>query len=115
MDASEILDLSTTVVVVGTEKLLVNRLDSGMVSVKSSAEHPRRLVGLQAATANTGYLIGRIDQTPVITVDMALANGLDQVIPMDIPIPDGQELRFYAQSSSGTAAVAVVAHIAPRS
>lgn len=112
MDANELLELSTTVVVVGTEKALINRLDSGTVGVKSTAEKVRRLVGLQASTANTGYVIGRIDQAPVITLDMALANGLDQVIPCDIPIAVGQSLTFAAQSSSGTAAVSVQCHIA---
>lgn len=112
MDANELLELSTTVVVVGTEKLLANRLDSGIEGVKSTELRTRRLVGLQIATANTGYVVGRIEQTPVILADMALCQGLDQVIPLDIPIPVGAELRFHAQSSSGTAAVAVQCHIA---
>lgn len=111
MDANELIELSTTVVVVGTEKALVNRLDSGTVGVKSTESTRRRLVGIQAATANTGYIIGRIDQRPVITLDMALANGLDQIIPCDIPIAVGQSLTFAAQSSSGTAAVGVQCHV----
>lgn len=111
-DANELLELSTTVVVVGTEKALVNRLDAGTVGVKSTEATRRRLVGLQLSTANTGYVIGRIDQAPVITLDMALGHALDQVIPCDIPIAVGQSLTFTAQSSSGTAAVAVQCHIA---
>lgn len=112
MDANELIELSTTVVVVGTEKALINRLDSGTVGVKSTAAVARRLVGIQAATANTGYIIGRIDQRPVITLDMALGNGLDQIIPCDILIAVGQSLTFTAQSASGTAAVAVQCHVA---
>lgn len=112
MDATELLELSTSVVVVGTEKALVNRLDAGIVGVKSTEATQRRLVGLQIGTANTGYVVGRIEQTPIILADMALCQGLDQVIPLDIAIPIGAELRFHAQSSSGTAAVAVLCHIA---
>ena len=110
-DANEVLDLYTSVVVVGTEKVLANRLDSGIDSVKSDAAHTRRLVGLQGATANTGYIIGRLDQRPVITLDMATLNGCDQIVPLDIEIPTGQELTFHAQSSSGTAAIGLTAHI----
>lgn len=112
MDANELIELSTTVVVVGTEKALVNRLDSGTTGIRSTGAVARRLVGLQVATANTGYVVGRIDQKPVITVDMALGNGLDQIIPCDIPIAVGQSLTFTAQSASGTAAVAVQCHVA---
>lgn len=112
MDANELLELSTTVVVVGTEKALVNRLDSGMVGVRSTEAARRRLVGLQLGTANTGYVIGRIEQTPVITLDMALGNGLDQIIPMDVTIAVGQTLTFHAQSSVGTAAVSLQCHVA---
>lgn len=111
MDANEIIDLYASVVVVGTERQLVNRLDSGIDCVKATADTPRRLVGLQGATANTGYVVGRVEQLPVVTVDMALLNGLDQVVPMDIPLAAGQELKFYAQSAVGTAAVALVAHV----
>lgn len=111
MDANEIIDLYTSVVVVGTEKQLVNRLDSGIDAVKATADTPRRLVGLQGTTANTGYIIGRVEQLPVVTIDMALLTALDQVVPMDIPLAAGQELKFYAQSAVGTAAVTIVAHV----
>lgn len=111
MAANELIDLRISACVVGTEGALVNRLDTGTTGVKSSEAVKRRLVGLQIACANTGYVVGRIDQQPVVTIDMALANGLDQVIPLDIDIPVGQELKFAAQSSSGTAACAAVAHV----
>jgi len=112
MDANELLDLSLAACVVSTEGKLANRLDSALDSVRSGSATSRRLVGLQVACANTGILIGRLGQRPVITLDMGLANGLDQVIPLDIAIPVGQELTFHALSSAGTAICSAVAHIA---
>lgn len=112
MDANELIELSTGVVVANTEKALVNRLDSGCVGIRSTAAVSRRLVGLQAATGNTGWIVGRIDQKPVITLDMALGNGLDQIIPCDIPIAVGQSLTFGALSTTGTAAVYLQCHVA---
>lgn len=112
MDANELIELSTGVVVVGTAKPLINRLDSGCVGIRSTAAVARRLVGLQASTGNTGYIVGRIDQKPVITLDMALANALDQITPTDIPVAVGQSLTFTALSTSGTAAVYLQCHVA---
>lgn len=112
MDANEAIDLYTSVVVVGTEKPLVGRLDAGVTGVKSTETTSRRLVGLIGRTANTGYVVGRIDQTPVITLDMASMNGQTAPIALDIPIAVGQELKFAAQSGSGTALVAVTALVA---
>lgn len=111
-DAAELLDLHVAACVADSDVKLANRLDSALDSVKSDAVHTRRLVGLQVACANTGYVVGRLAGAPVVTIDMALANGLDQVIPLDIPIPVGQELVFHAHSTTGTAACTAVAHIA---
>lgn len=111
MAANELLDLYASSVVANTEKQLACRLDSSITGVKSAEGATRRLVGLQAATGNTGYIIGRLDQVPLVTLDMALANGLDQVVELDIPIPVGQQLSFFALSTVGTAAVALVAHV----
>jgi len=110
MDANEVIDFYTSVMVVGTEKKPACRLDSGIDSVKSHAAATRTLVGLQCSCANTGILIGRIDQLPVITADLALLTALTQIVPMDIAIPVGQELVFHILSSTGTAAATVVAH-----
>lgn len=110
MDGNELIDFYTSVMVVDTEKKLASRLDSGIDSVKSHAAATRTLVGLQCSCANTGILIGRIDQLPVITADLALLTALTQVVPLDIAIPVGQELTFTVLSSTGTAAAYVVAH-----
>ena len=112
MDASEVLDLCAAACVANSDVLLANRLDTSIDSVRSDAATTRRVVGLQAATANTGYFVGRLDGKPIITLDMGLANGLDQVIPLDIPIPVGQELSIHAHSTSGTAIATVAVHIA---
>ena len=112
MDANELLDLYTSVVAVGTEKALVNRLDTGITGVKSTATATRRVVGIIGRCANTGYIVGRIDQTPVITVDMSSLNAQTVPIPLDIAVPVGSELKFKAQSSSGTAAVYMTALVA---
>jgi len=102
MDAHEVIDLYVSPMVVGTEAKLANRLDSAVASIRSSEALKRRIVGLMGWCANAGIFIGRLDQKPVITISFSALTGQLVIIPLDIPIPVGQEVTFAALSTSGT-------------
>ena len=112
MDANEVLDFAVAAVSASVETTLANRLDSSIVSVKSTKDTHRRLVGLIGRCANTGILVCRIDGKPVITVDLDVLNDAVIPLPLDIDIPEGSELTLASKSTSGTAAMQVAAFVA---
>ena len=107
MPVNRILDLYTSTVTTGTEKALTNRLDVSVDSLKSTDEIRRTLRGIMGATSNTGFVVMRLDQLPVITIDMATLNAAAQPIEVEIEVPPGRELTVGALSTNGTGAVAV--------
>lgn len=107
MPVNRILDLYAASVTQNTEKALTNRLDSSVDSLKSTDEIRRTLRGIMGSTGNTGYLVFRLDQLPVVTIDMATLNAALAPIEVEIEVPPGRELTVGALSTSGTGAVAV--------
>jgi len=111
MNPNEAIDLYTSVMVVGTEKPLLNRLDTSIDGIKSNAETQRKIVGLMGRCANTGYIVGRVDGKPVATIDMATLNAMTSILPLEIDVPQGQSCTWMCQSSSGTAAAQLTVFI----
>jgi len=107
MARQTLLDLHTTVVVVGTLKQLVNRRDSAVTGVSAKDGKARRVKGVIGRTANTGYFLGLLDGEDVFSANGLIINAFTEMIPVDIAVPAGMELGFYFMSESGTALVSL--------
>lgn len=103
MEANEIVEMTAAAMSTTAEVDYANRLDTSVNSLPSHSPVKRTLVGIAGRTANLGSIIGRIDQKPVITLDMATLNAHTGIWPCAIPIPEGQQLTFAGKSTSGTA------------
>jgi len=102
-----LLDLSIATCVANTDTQLVNRRDSAIDGPSAADGKARRLTGLLGTTANLGYVIGLIDGELVLSIDMAAHSAHTGVIPVDVPVPAGSELAFYAHATTGTAVCSV--------
>jgi hypothetical protein len=101
-------DLYDAAAVVGTEQSLVGRLDAAVLGITSRPDEVKRVTGLAGRCSNTGYLIARLAGKTVLTMGLATLNALTSFAALDIPVPVGQTLAFYEQSSSGTGACEVI-------
>jgi hypothetical protein len=112
MDANEIIDFAVAAVSATVETTLANRLDPSITTIKSTKDTHRRLIGLLGRCANTGTLVMRLEGKPTITLDLDMLNDAVVPIPVDIDIPEGEELTLASKSTSGTAAMQVAAFVA---
>jgi hypothetical protein len=98
-------DLYRSSSTVGTEGALAGRLDPAVLGVTSVEGQVKKVTGIMAKCANTGYVVGRLAGTTVFTFDMACLHARQEFAPLDIPVPVGQTLALGHMSSSGTAAI----------
>jgi hypothetical protein len=97
-------DLYDAAAVVGTEQALVGRLDSAVRGITCPSGEKRRVSGIIGRCSNTGYLVGRLAGNTLVTMDLAVLNGLVQCAPLDIEVPEGLTFSVGEMSTSGTGA-----------
>ncbi len=98
---TRVIEFAVTAVAAALTKL-VCRLQSGHTA-KSDETTKRTCTGIVLRCGSTvGYIALYLDQDPVALFDLAGCGALTSVLPLNIPIPVGQELTPYVYSSSGT-------------
>lgn len=98
-----VLDLHVAACVVDKDAKLAGRFQSSVDAVESTASVTKKIVGIMARTANTGYFKLLRDGAVIGTVDMSLLNAMTDFIPLDIECPAGRPTEVDAHSTTGTA------------